>query len=156
MKHLIAMAILRTETIGEKFHVWSFWDKEYLGIQQNNLEFKSLPPHSCKLLRLTPIVKDGFPVLIGSDLHIAMGSAEIKNSISNSKGITIELNGNAGARDGKLYIYNDKPLVLKYVSGCTAKIDKIEDHIQIIALTSRMRTENQQIVLVGKVTALQE
>jgi hypothetical protein len=135
------------EILGNKFHVWSFWDKQYLGIKDNKFTIRSLPAHACKLLRLSPVANDGRPVLIGSDLHITMGAAEIKNIVTDKLGLTIELEGSAGARDGHMYIFCTKPLVLKDVEGCIAELGKTKDNIQVLTLTSRIRSHNQRIVI---------
>ena len=134
----------------KKVHVWSFWDEKYLGIAENRKDgiiAKDVPPHGGgKLLRLTQ-VKNNQPVIVGSTLHISMGSAELKEASSSVNGINIELNPNAGALDGKLYIYSTKPLALKNSAGLDALVVEIEKNIYVVVINNRRRNNPQMIEL---------
>lgn len=47
--------------IGEKFHVFSFWDQKYLGIKSSNFTIKALASHDVRLMRFTPRRKGHYP-----------------------------------------------------------------------------------------------
>ena len=61
-------------------------------------------------------------MLIGSNLHIYCGAAEIERVTSLQGGMEIELT-DAGAREGDLFVYSRLTPVLKSATGC--KVDKI-------------------------------
>jgi hypothetical protein len=104
--------------LGDRFHVWSFWDGVYKGIAGPDYTTGNLGGYTSLLLRLTPCGSDtGRPLLIGSTLHISMGAAEIADIVTPQGGMVIRLNAGAGARDGTLYVYSKAPLVCEKVSG---------------------------------------
>jgi hypothetical protein len=141
----VALNTALLKEIGECFHVWSFWEEKYLGIGDATFVAKNLPPHGSKVLRLTQLPeRDDFPVLVGSNLHISMGSSEIRILSSNPNGMTIELT-DAGAREGKLFIYSKKPLILEKSTGCNSFIVPEKNNIYIIVLTDRQRGIGQVI-----------
>ncbi|MEQ8835931.1 MAG: hypothetical protein RID07_03920, partial [Lacipirellulaceae bacterium] len=88
------------ETADQKFHVWSFWEEKYHGIQDLSYEFDSVPKYCSRLLRLTPIDSASRPTLIGSNLHMSMGAAEIANVRTTDDTVLIELVPTAGALEG--------------------------------------------------------
>lgn len=83
--------------MGYPCHVWSFWDGRYHGVHERFVA-RGLESHASMILRLTP-VDNSRPVVIGSDLHISCGAAEIE-SLSDDR---INLNG-AGAPAGSLWL----------------------------------------------------
>ena len=142
---VIDTELYKLAEIGDKFHVWSFWDEEYLGKLNNNFPLK-LDKHSCKLMRFTPIDNEK-PQLIGSDLHISMGAAEIKDIIYTDTFMEIFFNSNAGARNGSVYIYSDKDVnYISFVGTKNAEVTK-KDNIIKITLTERERNVEQSVKL---------
>lgn len=129
--------VYNLQELGEKFFVWSFWDEEFLGTGDSDFISKNLPPHGCALLRLTQIndQKD-IPVIVGSNLHISMGSAEIDLIEAAPAELKIILK-NVGAKDGKLFIYSEKALKVKHSSGCNAFIIPQENQIFALVINDR-------------------
>jgi len=96
-----------------RYAVWSFWDDKFLGIAKGKWTTPALPVGSCQHLCLTDLDRQpGRPILIGSNLHIFCGAAEIKNFKYMPNEITIDLT-DAGALEGDLFIYSRKPLVIQ-------------------------------------------
>ena len=127
------------ETLGRRFHVWSFWDETYLGIADDRFATKALPPHAGALLRLTALAQDEeTPVLVGSTLHIAMGSAEIQSIQAAASRLSITLT-DAGAREGKLFVYSRKPLAMVASTGCQASVSASGPNLWIITVSKRER-----------------
>ena len=146
----------------EKVHVWSFWDEKYMGIAkngENGIAAGRVAPHGgCKLLRLSQPKKNQ-PVIVGSTLHISMGSAELKKVSTSSGGINIELNPNAGSYDGRLYVYSKVPLALQSSKGLNAFVVKIEKNIYAVVVDTRQRNKLQRINLIttkAKVLTLED
>lgn len=101
-----------------RYAVWSFWDNRFLGVAKGGWTTPSLAPSASQHLRFTDLDQTpDRPVLIGSNLHIYCGAAEIHRVTSLQGGMEIELN-DAGARDGDLFIYSKMTPVLKSASGC--------------------------------------
>jgi alpha-galactosidase len=124
------------KALKEKFHIWSFWDEKYLGIDKS-FTARNIPPHGCVLIRLTPISgnKD-IPVIIGSNLHISIGSAELKSVESKPGKMKIELTG-AGALEGKIYIFSHTPLNVDKAEGCEAFIFEEIENLYVVVITNR-------------------
>ncbi len=132
----VSLAGVPLERLGENFHVWSFWDGKYLGVSDGRFALKSLPSHASALLRLTPVT-DG-PVLVGSTLHIGMGSAELKELRTERNSVTIDLT-DAGAREGKLFIFSHEALSLVSAQGCKAAVESAGENLWCVTLAGRQR-----------------
>lgn len=117
----LALDMRDLSALGEVFHAWSFWDGQYLGVVGKDFTARHVAPHAPMLLRLTPGARDDAPVLVGSDLHISMGAAEIAEMAMTPKQLTITMT-DAGAREGNLYLYSQQPLVLVEATGCHAEL----------------------------------
>lgn len=59
---------------GRGYHVWEFWNSQYIGKIQGKLSVE-VPPYSVKVYRLTE--DTGQPVVLGTDMHLLMGEVEI-------------------------------------------------------------------------------
>ncbi|MDR2377024.1 MAG: hypothetical protein LBD96_11375, partial [Treponema sp.] len=105
--------------LGDRFHVWSFWDAAYQGICGRDYSTGELPTHGSRLLRLSPLAEER-PVIVGSTLHISMGAAEIADVLYGKDSLTIRLKPQAGAREGALFVYSLKPLSCEGAEGLTA------------------------------------
>ena len=105
-----------------------------------------MPPHGPALLRLTPAGGDDKPLLVGSDLHISMGSAELASVESTRSGIRIALT-DAGAREGNLFVYSERPLILSAASGCSAQVFPGKSSVWRIALKGRERGKLNEVRL---------
>ena len=135
------------QTIGTQFHVWSFWDEKYLGIGDASFVAKNVTEHGCALLRLTQIPQQkDLPVVVGSNLHISMGSAELESVETTPNEMRIRLT-NAGARDGKIYIYSRMPFRVKNAAGCEAFVVPQWRNVYAIVITHRLRTEKNMVIL---------
>jgi alpha-galactosidase len=134
-----------TENLGKKFHAWSFWDEKYIGIIDKNYIAKGIPFYEHQLLRLTPL-KDQ-PILIGSNLHISMGSTEVKGIDYSNSHINIELDPNAGCRKGRLYFYSEKPLGNARSTNSDCSIIRQSTNIYIVVLTNRIRDKKELVTI---------
>jgi hypothetical protein len=134
------------EALGERFHVWSFWDEMYLGVHGPDFVARNLPAHGPALLRLTPV--SDFPVLVGSTLHVACGGPEVAGFAATSDAVTITLDGNAGARAGALFVCSPRPFALTEATNCDATaLDEAAPGVVKITLAGRQRRAVQTIRL---------
>ena len=130
------------------YAVWSFWDNRYLGIAKGEWVTPALPASGCQHLCLTDLdQRPGQPLIIGSNLHIFCGAAEIKNFKCTATNITIDLT-DAGAREGDLFIYSRKALAADKATGCTMTSIAVADtNVWKIHLEARENGRPQQIRL---------
>ncbi len=143
------------EAIGERYHAWSFWDHTYLGVVDRTFSVRDLAPHASKLLRLSTCAEEHrWPTLIGSDLHIAVGAAEIADIRRSPGTFTVALN-DAGARSGSLWFYSQQPLALRAFEGMQAALLHARgDGLWELALAHRFRGAPQIVRLaMGSATA---
>lgn len=138
------------EEIGSRFHLFSFWDSKYLGLADENRTIADVPLHGAAIVRLTPLAKAGEPVLVGSDLHVSMGAAEITTVAATPRGMTVTLDGNAGARAGNLYIHSPRPLEVQSASGCEVTLTAENDSIYRVAVRARVRDTANRIDLIAR------
>jgi hypothetical protein len=59
---------------GADYLVWEFWNEQYLGRARETL-FAKVPPGRVRVYRLAENL--GVPVLLGTDMHVLMGEAEV-------------------------------------------------------------------------------
>jgi len=131
-----------------RYAVWSFWDDRFLGIAKGHWTTTSLPAGGCQHVVLTDLdSQSGQPVVIGSNLHIFCGAAEFKNVQITSAGLDVELT-DAGAREGDLFFYSQKPLVVATATGCTAKaVEAAGANVWKVHLENRESGKPQKIGL---------
>jgi len=134
--------------LGRRFHVWSFWDEKYLGTADETYVATGVPACGGVLLRLTEFAKDkDAPVLIGSNLHISMGAAEIQSISRKADRIRIALT-DAGARAGALFFHSPKPLSVANATGCTVKaVEAAGGNVWKVSIEGRQRGQAQSIEL---------
>lgn len=51
----LTMRHVPVDTLGGRFHVWSFWDERYEGVQDGSYTVRDVAPFEHKLLRLTAL-----------------------------------------------------------------------------------------------------
>lgn len=135
-----------TANLGQRFHAYDFWNDKYLGVVSRDYT-KLCNQYEGQLLRLTPVGKPGEPILVGSDLHLAMGAAEIQSVNSTSHGLEIELIAQAGARSGHLTFVSDRPMKLDQAMNCEAKLAQVSEKVWSLTLSHRSSEKNQLIRL---------
>jgi alpha-galactosidase len=135
------------DEIGSRFHLFSFWDSKYLGIADENRMIADVPMHGTAIVRLTPLSKGREPIVVGSDLHVSMGAAEIAAVEVTSNEMIVMLDGNAGARSGNLYIHSPRRLKLQSASGCQAVMTAEDGEIYRVAVSDRKRDAHARIGL---------
>jgi hypothetical protein len=134
-------------SLGDRFHTWSFWEEKYLGVVRGSFSAKDVPAHGCRLLRLTQVSENtGTPLIVGSTLHISMGSAEFKSVIVANGEMVIELT-DGGTRNGKIFLHYPGSLSVRQADGCGASIISEGQDIHILSLFNRVRNGNNTIRL---------
>ncbi len=131
--------------LGRPCHVWSFWDGVCHGIHSGRFTARDLPTHGSVVLRLTP-VDATVPVIIGSDLHLGCGAAELAAVESTSSSLRVRLH-DAGACDGALWVAWTGTLRVTGASGCTATAERAADGCWRIVVGGRRHGVAQEIVL---------
>jgi alpha-galactosidase len=58
-------------------HVWNFWEQEYEGITEQQVDVTGLKPHSCKLLAIRP--ESEIPSILSTSMHFTQGAMELNN-----------------------------------------------------------------------------
>ena len=127
--------------------VWSYWENRYLGLAQEFWSSPQLASAASQHLRFTPIPDSSVPVLIGSNLHIYCGAAEIKTIHSSRSSMAVELT-DAGARAGDLFVYSRFLPVLRAASGLVVTdIDQAGENVWRIRMRDRQPGAAQRIDL---------
>ncbi len=127
-----------------QFHVWSFWDEQYLGVGQQGFTARHVRAHGCLLLRLTPLSEA--PVLIGSTLHITMGTAELLKSEPAQHSVELHLT-DAGARNGTLYFFSRHQLIVSSAQGLKVTAVKHSGDVWRVDVANRQRGQPQRLAL---------
>ena len=131
-----------------RYAVWSFWDNRYLGVAEKEWTTLALAPSASQHLRFTDLDRaPDRPVLIGSNLHVFCGAAEITGVTSTQSSMKIEL-GEAGARAGDLYVYSRLPLALSGSTGCAVNgISSAGEYVWRIGIANRQHGVPQRVEL---------
>jgi hypothetical protein len=58
-------------------HVWNFWEEEYEGITEQQVDVVGLKPHTCKLLAIRP--ESETPEILSTTMHFTQGAIELSN-----------------------------------------------------------------------------
>jgi signal transduction histidine kinase len=128
--------------------VWSFWDDRYLGVAHGSWTTPRLGPSASQHLVFTALPdKPSKPVMIGSNLHIYCGAAEIKQVRSTRSSFSVEFT-DAGAREGAIYLYSQMQPVLAKAAGCTVSgITSAGENVWRVNLHERSVGQPQRIDL---------
>ncbi len=128
------LAVEQAGQLGERFHVWSFWDERYHGVCGTDFIVEGLGTHEAALLRLTAL--DSGPLVVGSTLHITMGEAEVAGTDRHGAQWTLFLT-DAGARAGRLFIVYDGDLVLQYADGLEVDAVERRSNLWVVGVSQR-------------------
>lgn len=71
------------------YHIFDFW-RGYLGQTRGTLNIDGVPPHGCRLLRLTPVSDQ--PTVVGTTLHLTQGLTDIAAVTLTVNGLAVTLN----------------------------------------------------------------
>ena len=58
-------------------HIWDFWNQEYEGITEQQVDITGLKPHTCKLLAIRP--ESEIPTILSTTMHFTQGAVELSN-----------------------------------------------------------------------------
>lgn len=131
---------------GVKCAVFDFWDNRVIGYATNSYTTTPLAYRSSALLRFTPL-DAGEPSLVGSSLHLSMGATEIKNLCITPVEVAIDFS-DAGAREGSLTFYSDKPLAAAGAENCVVtSVDTLGGSLWRVNITGRQWGKPQCIRL---------
>lgn len=131
-----------------RYAVWSFWDDRYLGVADGSWTSPRLGPSASQHLRFTPLpTNPTAPILIGSNLHIFCGAAEIREFSATRSQCSIGLN-DAGAREGAIFLYSRWQPMLASASGCKISgITSAGENVWCVSLYDRQLGQSQNIDL---------
>ena len=108
-------------TPGAKLHVFDFWNRRYWCVNDPVMRFPDVPPHGCKLLRISEV--DTAPYLVGDTLHISQG-AEIHSLYQENDRLIIETVPMGRRVEGELWLALPEP---PHEAVCNDKMAKLED-----------------------------
>lgn len=131
-----------------RYAVWSFWENRFLGIAKTSWTSPALEPNASQHLCFTPVDDNlSKPLLIGSNLHVWCGAAELGQVISLHGAMEFHLT-DAGARDGDLFVRCGSEPQIRSVSGCRVlSVTDAGENIWKIAVSGRQSGAMQRIEL---------
>jgi alpha-galactosidase len=100
-----------------RWHVFELWERDYIGVCGGEVSLP-VPPHGCRLLRLTPAL--GRPQVVGSTLHITQGAAEIAAEEWDGEKLRVRLRPVAKP-SGELFIWRPAGVQSVSVQGLTSE-----------------------------------
>jgi hypothetical protein len=127
-------------------HAWSFWDDSYLGIVSDRMIARALPPHGARIIRLTA-PDSRRPIIVGSNLHIGCGAAEIAAVSYDDDAIMVCFAANAGRRTGVIHIVSPWPLQIAKVVGMAVEMSQGTDGLHTFKLDRRSYQGIQTLTL---------
>ena len=129
------------------YRVWSFWDGKTWRFEGCKLLVGKLEPHGCALLRITPEPALDVPLFLGSTLHISCGAAELLDFRRADGWLELSL-GDAGARDGSLYVAWHGGMVLDKASDLElTRLSEDSPGVWRLDVKSRERGARQKVRL---------
>ena len=126
--------------------VYDFWQEKVIAYTEGSYNTVPLEKNASAMVRITPVNESG-PTLVGSNLHLAMGTTEVGNIRVTSGKMIIELNP-AGAQQGNLTIHSDKALTAGEATNCEiTKIESAGENLYKVYLTGRPWDKKQTLTL---------
>ena len=134
--------------LGESFHVYSLWERRYLG----KLGADALLPLARGeggVYRFTPAASSCAPLLIGSTLHLSMGANEVLSVSDDGTCVAVSL-GCDGAREGTLVFYSERPIRRAVGTDCKVGLARVSDGIWEVQIAERAREGGTVYLTYGK------
>mgnify|MGYP001580096813 CR=1 FL=1 len=132
--------------IAQECAVYDFWEEKVIAFTEGSYNTTPLEKYSSAMVRITPLNETG-PTLVGSNLHLAMGTTEVGDIRVTASKMVIELNP-AGAQQGNLTIHSDKPLTLGEAANCEiTKIESAGENLYKVYINKRPWNQQQTITL---------
>jgi hypothetical protein len=132
---------------GVECAVFDFWSNKVIGTAVDSYTTTPLNVGSSALLRFTPLA-DERPTLIGSNFHLSIGATEIDDVRVAPSAVEVRINGEAGAQEGALTFYSQKPLVAAGSENCSVtSIENIGDNLWQVNIAGRQWGKEQSIKL---------
>ncbi|MBU4173463.1 MAG: alpha-galactosidase [Actinobacteria bacterium] len=72
-----------------RYHACEFWNARYLGLVEDSFLLEGVPGHGSAVVRLTP--EGDEPRLVGSNIHISQGAAELVGMRRDAGGVSVKL-----------------------------------------------------------------
>jgi len=131
---------------GIKCAVFDFWSNKVIGTATDSYTTAPLEFHASALLRLTPLDEER-PTLVGSNLHLSIGATEIDNLRVSPSSVDIELS-DAGAQEGSLTFYSEKPLAAAGSENCKlVSVQNLGHNLWRVNITGRQWGKKQSVTL---------
>jgi signal transduction histidine kinase len=130
----------------KRYAVWSFWDNRFLGIAEKSWTSPVLEPYASQHLCFTPLDRDPLkPTIIGSNLHIWCGAAELQQVTSLHGAMELHFT-DAGARSGDLFLHCAERPEIRTAQGCkVVAIDSTGRDIWRVSIADRQRGMMQSL-----------
>jgi hypothetical protein len=122
----------------QKFALFEYWSKKFLGIHSLNEEFQSpmIEKHGVLYLSIVPIESETLskPVFLTSTFHIKQGLAEIKSFVMEKNKIKIQMEMK-GTRSGSVFFLIPPRMELKSEKFPVKNYDVLNGRIAEISFT---------------------
>ena len=129
--------------------VFDFWENKVVGYAKDGYTTEVLPALSSQLVRFTPLIESeaGLPVLVGSNLHLAMGATEVADIAASQTSLKVELT-DAGAQEGSLTFYSKRALQAVNAENCEiTSVEDLGDNLWRVNLAARLFGTKQLVEL---------
>jgi len=129
--------------------VFDFWENKVVGYAKDSYTTEVLPALSSQLVRFTPLIESeaGLPVLVGSNLHLAMGATEVADIAASQTSLKVELT-DAGAQEGSLTFYSKRALQAVNAENCEiTSVEDLGDNLWRVNLAARLFGTKQLVEL---------
>ena len=122
------------------FHVFEYWNQEYLGRRRGTLAVRDVPAHGCKILSIRRAT--GRPQLVGSGMHILQGAVDIAECGFDRDTLRIAV-VHPVQKDRTLFIWRPSSRILSGVKTNARDylVDARDKRILRIHFNGRRRTE---------------
>lgn len=129
----------------KKYRVYDFWNNEYVGTYRTSLPC-IVEPDGCKLYRFSE-AKD-HPWLIGTDMHVEQGNAEIESMTYDPETMTLKCTVTRPVGEvGRLFFLMPRDMMLKQNGKFHFSMKEVVDMQTVINYPIVFEHEKEEIVL---------
>ncbi len=129
----------------KKYRIYEFWNNEYVGTYTQSFPC-IVEPGACKLYRISEAKKH--PWLIGTDMHVEQGNAEIESLVYDEEKLTLKCVAKRPVGEkGRLFFLMPRDMMLKNNHQFHISMKEVVDMYTVINYPIVFEHEKEEIVL---------
>ena len=123
----------------ELYHMFDFWNQEYLGISEKEVSVFGLSPHSSKLFLIRAQIPE--PTILSTSMHFTQGAVELSNLEWNqlSQELSVKVTRNLRKAESIFFVFGDEWIPARgYVNDKQVSLEQVAPEVIAVKYQFKM------------------